>query len=223
MTSPAHEDGSDLEIAVIGYACRSAGAWSARELWMNLREGVDSISSFSDDELRAAGVRAVDLERPGYVKARGILGDAESFDAAFFGVTPREAELLDPQHRHLLECGWEALEDAGHDAAAHRGRVGVFVGAGINTYLLENLYPRRDLRERSAGLELVMAGDKDFLATRMSYKLDLRGPSVVVQSACSTSLVAVHLACQALLSGECDVAIAGGATVRAPEIRGYVH
>ena len=162
------------------------------------------------------------VSNPKYVKASGMLSNIDQFDASFFGFNPREAEITDPQHRLFLECAWEALERAGYDSERYRGAVGVYAGAGMSNYLV-NLYSQRELMEVVAAMAVAIGNDKDFLATRVSYKLNLRGPSVVVQTACSTSLVAVHLACQSLLNGECDIALAGGVTVSVSQQRGYLY
>ena len=169
------------------------------------------------------GVDPSELRRPGYVKAAAILGDVEQFDANFFGYSPRDAELLDPQQRIFLECVWEALENAGYQPDNCGAPVGVYAGVGFNTYLLNNILANAKSAESLNPYQLIILNDKDFLATRVSYKLNLKGPSVVVQTACSTSLVAVHLACQSLLSYECDMAAAGGVTIRIPEVSGYVY
>ncbi len=207
-------------VAVIGMAGRFPGARSVDELWRNLIRGVESISRFSPAELAAAGVPAELAGDPRHVPAAGVLEGADLFDARLFGLTPREAALLDPQHRQFLECSWEALEDAGRDPARPGGAVGVFGGASLNTYLLENLLPGGE-RVRTDP-QVVISNDKDFLTTRVSYKLDLRGPSLDVQTACSTSLVAVVLAAQSLLNFQCDLALAGGVSVREPQKAGYL-
>ncbi|GIV97574.1 MAG: polyketide synthase [Herpetosiphonaceae bacterium] len=210
-------------VAIIGIACRFPGANNAEQFWQNLRDGVESISFFSDEELLAAGVDPALLKHPNYVKARGIIDHHDSFDAAFFGYSPREAEILDPQQRVLLELAWQALESAGYDPSAYQGMIGVYAGVGVNTYIMSNIIPNRDIGSSIGDLQLVLGNDKDYVTTRISYRLNLEGPSVNVQSACSTSLVAVHLACQSLLSNECDLALAGGATVRTPQIAGYLY
>jgi len=219
MTPPTETTG--LEIAVIGLAGRFPEAADLDAFWRNLSAGHESITTFTEAELRAAGVDAALLNDPGYVKAGAVLEDADRFDAAFFGYNPREASVLDPQHRLLLECAWEALENAGYNPEAYPGAVGVFAGASLNSYLLFNLVHNPEVREIVDGYVLTLANDKDFLTTRLSYKLNLRGPSVNVQTACSTSLVAVHLACQSLLSFQCDLALAGGVSVRFPQKQGY--
>ena len=210
-------------IAIIGVACRFPGAKDANEFWRNLRDGVESISFFSDQELAAEGISPALLADPDYVKAGAVLEGIKLFDAGFFGYSPREAELIDPQQRFLLECAWTALEVAGYSPESYSGQIGVYAGSRINEYLLKNLYPdgeRLGLRNRAKPLAL---GDDDYLASRVSYKLNLWGPSLKIQAACSTSLVAVHLASQALLNGECDMAIAGGVALRVPEKTGYFY
>jgi amino acid adenylation domain-containing protein len=212
----------DEVVAVIGMSGRFPGAGDVEEFWGNLRDGVESISHFSEEELRAAGVSQEVLSSTGYVKAKGVLDDVEGFDAAFFGINPNEAEVMDPQHRLFLECAWHALEDAGYDPAGCPGRVGVYAGQSMNTYAF-NLFSNYDLIRSRGGLQVLIGNDKDFLSTRVSYKLNLRGPSVAVQTACSTSLVAVTLACQSLLNGQCDVALAGGVSVGVPHRSGYFY
>ena len=213
----------DSDIAIIGMACRFPGANSPEAFWRNLRDGVESITFFSEEELRAAGVEPELLRKPNYVRANSILPDAELFDAPFFGYSAREAEVLDVQQRIFLECAWHAIEDAGFDPRTQRCSCGVYAGAGLNTYFWNCLAASPSLLESVGGFQLMLANDKDYLATRVSYKLGLCGPSITVQTACSTSLVAVHLACQALLAGECDLALAGAVSVRVPQVAGYLH
>lgn len=217
-------ESATADIAVVGMAGRFPGARSIEEYWSNLRNGVESVRVFTEEELLAAGVTRDELANPNYVRAGAVLEDMEMFDAAFFGFTPRDAAIMDPQHRHFLECAHEALENAGHVPSRFPGAIGVFGGSGFNAYMPYNLLPNRDLVE-SVGFFLVRhtGNDKDFLTTRVSYLLDLRGPAVNVQTACSTSLVAIHLACQSLLNGECDMALAGGVTIEMPHRRGYVY
>src|SRR5947209_2678670 len=204
-------------IAVVGMAGRFPKAKNVQEFWRNLGDGVEAISFFTDEELEETGVASEIFKDPRYVRARGELEGVEMFDASFFGYTPREAEVTDPQHRLFLECAWEALEDAGYDPGRYAGRIGVFAGESTNTYLLHNLLSHPDIFQTVGNYQVVIANDRDHLATLASYKLNLRGPSVVVQSACSTSLVAVHLACQSLLSGESDMALAGGVSAGSPQ------
>ncbi|MEH2163178.1 MAG: beta-ketoacyl synthase N-terminal-like domain-containing protein [Nostoc sp.] len=213
-----------LEIAIIGMSCRFPGAKNIDEFWDNLKDGVESISFFSDEELLSVGIDPTLLSKPNYVKANAILSDVENFDATFFGISPKEATMIDPQQRLFLECAWESLESAGYNPETNNTSIGVYAGVGMNTYLLKNLYPSLDNLDLSiSNYQLMIANDKDFLPTRVSYKLNLQGPSVSVQTACSTSLVAIHMACQSLLNGECNMAIAGGASIRVPEKTGYLY
>ncbi|HEX6042687.1 polyketide synthase [Longimicrobium sp.] len=207
-------------IAVVGMACRFPGAENVDAFWRNLRAGVASIERFTPDELRDAGVDPALLERPDFVPAFGALEGADRFDADFFDINPREAELMDPQHRLFLEQAWAALEHAGLDPETFAGPVGVFAGTNMNGYLLARLATFRGRADD--GLLHRIRADKDFLATLVSYKLDLRGPSFSVQTACSTSLVAFHLACQSLLDYQCDAALAGGVSINVPLKTGYV-
>ncbi|HEX7241000.1 MAG TPA: type I polyketide synthase, partial [Longimicrobiaceae bacterium] len=172
--------------------------------------------------LRAAGVGDELLSHPAYVPARGALEDIDRFDAEFFGVSPRDAEVLDPQQRIFLECAWEAMEDAGREPGRGPARVGVFAGAGFNTYFFRNVLPALTATDPVRTHQAVFSNDKDYLATRTAYKLGLRGPAVTVQTACSTSLVAVHLACRSLRDGECDMALAGGVSAVVPQTSGYL-
>src|SRR2546421_778174 len=220
--SPESDHRNGLEIAIIGMVGRFPGAKNIDEFWQNLQHGVESVSFFSEEELKSSGVASTLLNDHHYVKAGAILNDVELFDAAFFGFNPREAEVMDPQQRLFLECAWEALESAGYDSETYEGLIGVYAGAGMNTYLF-NLYANSAVRESVAGFQAMISNDKDFLSTRVSYKLNLEGPSIVVQTACSTSLVAVHLACQSLLSGECDMALAGGVSIQIPQKAGHLY
>ncbi|HYO60104.1 non-ribosomal peptide synthetase, partial [Archangium sp.] len=209
-------------IAIIGMAGRFPGARNVEEFWRNLCEGVEARTVLSDEELEAAGVERAVWTRPDYVRAVFPLEGVEMFDAPFFGFNPREAEVMDPQHRLFLECAWEALERAGYGAARYRDGVGVFASAGGNEYLLSNLMGRPELIQ-SMGNVLFLGNNKDCMATRASFLLDLRGPAVNVQTACSSSLVAVHRACQSLRNGESNLALAGGARVSVPQRTGYVY
>jgi amino acid adenylation domain-containing protein len=208
------------EIAIVGMAGRFPGARSVTELWRNLRDGIEAVRFPDATELLARGLDPARVADPDWVKAVSQMADHDCFDELFFGISPREAELMDPQHRVLLECAWEALESAGYDPQATSGRAGVYVGATLSTYLLFHLIGN----PRTAGadpLQVVLGNASDALATRISYKLNLRGPSYSVQCACSTSLVAVHTACQALLNEECDLALAGGVSIQADAGLGY--
>ncbi len=211
-----------LSVAIIGMAGRFPGARNIEEFWQNICAGVESISFFTEGELVSAGEAPMVLNDPLYVKARGILEDVESFDASFFGFFPREAQQMDPQHRLFLECAWEALEDAGYDTNNYEGSVGVFGGAGINSYLFSILSSNPGNLSPAEGYQLAIGNQNDFLTARVSYKLNLKGPSLDLQTACSTSLVAVHVACRSLLGHQCDMALAGGVTVSLPQKRGYL-
>lgn len=211
-----------LEIAVIGMAGRFPGAKNLNDFWGNLQKGVEGISFFTDEELVASGIDPDVLSKPNYVKAYGILKDIELFDASFFDFDSKEAEITDPQHRFFLECAWEALEDAGYDSLSYKGLIGVYAGTGFSSYLF-NLYSNQNIISSLSDLEISIGNDRNFLTTRVSYKLNLEGPSYTVQTACSTSLVAVHLGCQSLLSGECDMALAGGVSINWYRKEGYFY
>ena len=189
-------------------------------------DGVESISHFDEAELE---LRSPQAGQSNYIKARGVLDGVETFDASFFNMTPREAEFTDPQHRVFLECAWEALENAGYDSNRYAGAIGVYAGCSLNTYLLNNLCAdRRVIEEMLAGHQMsthpaLLGNDKDFFASRVAYKLNLRGPCLAIQTACSTSLVAVVQACQSLLACQCDMALAGGVSISFPQKRGYLY
>ncbi|MBW4597354.1 MAG: acyltransferase domain-containing protein [Brasilonema angustatum HA4187-MV1] len=214
---------NNYEIAIIAVAGKFPGAKDVESFWQNLREGVESISWLTDEELINSGVSLDLLNNPNYVKANAVLSDIELFDANFFAYSAKEAELIDPQQRLFLELAWEAVEKAGYDPQTYNGLIGVYGGVGMSRYLLNNLYPNHQLLETIDPIQLACSNDKDFLPTRVAYKLNLTGPAVNVQTACSTSLVAVHLACQGLLNGECDIALAGGVTLSIPQKIGYLH
>lgn len=213
----------DTALAIIGMAGRFPGARNVDEFWQNLIAGVKAIRTFSDEELLAAGIDPALLKLPNYIKAGSILEGADLFDASFFKFSPREAEVMDPQHRLFLECAYEALEDAAYDPERYKGLVGVFAGSAISTYLLNNLAANADFLDEVGRVQVSISNDRDSLASTVSYKLNLRGPSFAVQTFCSTSLVAVHLACQSLLNYDCDIAMAGGVAVDLPQIRGYFY
>jgi len=216
-----NESRKGLDIAVVGMAGRFPGAGNIDQFWKNLRDGVEAISFFTDEQMTSFGVDPAMLRDPNFVKAGALLDNIDQFDRAFFGYSPREAELLDPQHRIFLECAWEALENAGYDAQRYEGLIGVYAGTSLSTYLLFNILTTPlDARDT---FQVMIGNDKDFLSTRVSYDLNLKGPSINVQTACSTSLVAVHLASQALLSYQCDMALAGGISVQVPQRTGYYY
>lgn len=213
---------SGLEIAVIGVSCRFPGANSPEAYWQNLRDGVCSVSTFTDEELAASRIPLAVSSDKSYVRRNAILDRVDLFDASYFDCSPREAEEMDPQHRIFLECAAEALQSAGYDCASGPLPVGVYAGANINTYLF-NLLPALNLIESTENVQALAGNDKDYLATRVSYKLNLRGPSITVQTACSTSLVAIHMASRGLIAGECDLALAGGVSIRVPQKAGYIY
>lgn len=208
-------------VAVIGMAGRFPAARDVRQFWENLKNGVEGISFFADDEMEVE-VSPEDLRNPNFVRAKGILEEVELFDASFFQITAREAQWMDPQQRLFLECAWNALEDAGYDVSTYEGAVAVYAGVDSNSYLLARL-AQLGAAKSAEVFGLLLANEKDHLATRVSYKLNLRGESITVQTACSTSLVAAHLAYQSLLSGQCDMALAGGVSIRDPQKVGYFY
>jgi amino acid adenylation domain-containing protein len=220
MSDTEHQDSTN-SVAILAMAGRFPGASDLDRFWKNLRDGVESITFFSEAELRASGVTPEAYRNPDYVRACGVLEGVDQFDAPFFGMSAREAALLDPQQRLFLECAWEAMEGAGYDSARVDRPVGVFAGESTNSYYFYYLFSPHELLNSPGAGQLFLGNDKDYLATRASYKLGLRGPSISVQTACSTSLVAVHVACQSLLNGECDMALAGGVSVRIPQQAGY--
>jgi len=199
------------DIAIVGMAAHLPDAADIASYWDNLRAGRSAVRRLSEEELLAAGESAAMLRNPAYVPHAALLDGFDRFDADFFGFSPKEAAILDPQHRQFLEVAWEALEGAGHPPEAFKGRIGVFAGCGMGSYFYFNLCSNPALVD-STGMFLLRhtGNDKDFLSTRVSHVFDLKGPSLSLQTACSTSLVAVHYAVQALLTGECDMALAGG-------------
>ncbi|MDB6150833.1 MAG: amino acid adenylation protein [Chthoniobacter sp.] len=211
-------------IAIVGLAGRFPGARDAQEFWSNLAAGRDCMTRFTDEQLTATGYDAARVrDLPGYVATRGVIEKPEWFDRAFFNVPPREAEVMDPQQRVFLEVAWEALEDAACDPSRYAGLIGVFAGMSNNTYHPFFLRQRRDLLNAVGVTSVVIGNEKDFLATRLAYKLNLRGPALNIQTACSSSLVSVSVACQNLLDHQCDVALAGGVSVTFPQDRGYFY
>ena len=215
-------DYTGMEIAIIGLTGRYPKSKNIEEFWQHLRAGEELISFFSDDELLAQGIDPALLQNPDFVKAAGVLEDMDLFDAAFFGITPREAEIMDPQQRVFLECAWEALEHAGYTTTHYDGVIGVYAGAVENSYLLFNLMPNPSVTSMGM-LPIMFANGREYMPTRVSYKLNLRGPSCLVQTACSTSLVAIHTACQSLINSECDIALAGGVSILVHQQSGYTY
>ncbi len=213
---------NESDIAIVGMAIRVPGASTPEEYWANLKNGVEATQPYTDEQLLAKGVSQSTLADPRYVKAGITLQDMDAFDPEFFGFSQKEAAILDPQHRQFYEVCWEALERAGHPPEKFDGAVGLFAGCGMGAYFTFNLLSNPELVD-SVGLFLLRhtGNDKDFLSTRVSYTFNLHGPCVNVQTACSTSLVATHLAVQSLLSGECDMALAGGVTIEVPHGVGY--
>ena len=222
--STANPDG----IAIVGMSGRFPGAGDVDQFWKNLVEGVDCISRFREQDLEYTLAKAA-TNGEKFIAARGVLDGVDRFDADFFGMYPREAQLIDPQHRLFLECAWEALESAGHDPERYPGLIGVYAGLSMNTYLLHNLCTDRNFAaDFSANYQVgsyptMLGNDKDFMPTRVSYKLNLRGPSLTVQCACSTSLVAICQACTSLLTYQCDMALAGGVSITFPQKRNYAY
>ncbi len=216
-------------VAVIGMAGRFPGANSVSEFWENLCNGTESIATLSEEELAAAGVSAATLADPAYVRRAALLNGIDEFDPEYFGMNPYTARMMDPQQRLFLQTAWHALEDSGYDPAGYDGSIGVFASSTASGYLMDNLMSHRDTKTLvGEGItvemfNLVLLNDKDHLATRVSHELNLRGPSLSVQTACSSSLVAVHLACQSLLSGECDMALTGASAIRVPHHVGYTY
>lgn len=211
-----------LEVAVIGLAGRFPGANDIEQYWENLKNGVESITFFTEEELRKESYIASEiLTNPHYIKAKGSLEDLESFDAYFFGYTPEEAKLMDPQFRLFHECVYEALQDAGYSASSYKGLIGLYAGSFTNYYWLAHILPR--MVNPFEQFTIGNLNDPNTLSTRISYKLNLKGPSFTVQTSCSTSLVAIHLACQALINGECNIALAGGVAISLPKKTGYLY
>jgi len=210
-------------IAIIGISGRFPGANNVNEFWENIKKGVESIKFFSDQELVSAGENQSLLRNPNYVKARPLLDEVELFDAPFFGINPREAEIMDPQHRVFLECAWAALEDAGYTTDDNPARIGVFASTSRSSYLLHNLMTNPEVVKSVGFLQMLLANDRDYLPTRVSYKMNLTGPRININTACSSSLVAVYLACQSLLNFQSDLTLTGGVTIMVPQRRGYLY
>ncbi|MDF5721311.1 MAG: aminotransferase class III-fold pyridoxal phosphate-dependent enzyme [Rhizonema sp. PD37] len=214
----------DTAVAIIGMSGRFPKAQNLDKFWQNLRDGVESISFLSEKELENSGIDSTVISDPNYVKSGGgILEDIELFDAAFFGYPPRQAEIMDPQHRLFLECASEALEAAGYNSQTYKGRISVYGGVSISSYFLSNLFSNPELLKSVGADQIRHSNRPDNLATRVAYKLNLKGSAITVQTGCSTSLVAVHLACQSLLEHECHMSIAGGVTISSLQKTGYFY
>ena len=228
MSRSAHSSASLHQIAIIGMAGRFPGAKNVSQFWQNQLNGMEAISRFQVEELEVPNAAEL-AKNPNYVKARSILKDIDLFDPEFFGIYPREAELMDPQHRLFLECCWESFEDAGYDPFAYPGSVGVFAGCSMSSYFLSRLCAVDGFIQRFTGAYQVgnyaemMGNSLDFLSTRVSYKFNLRGPSFTLQAGCSTSLIAICQACQSLLTYNCDMALAGGSSITLPQKRGSFY
>lgn len=210
-------------IAIIGMAARLPGAADLDAFWRNLRDGVDSIVSFTEAELLAAGLDLETIRHPDFIATKGFLAGADLFDAGFFGLSPREAALIDPQHRLMMECAWEAMEHAGYHAETYDGRVAIYTSTGMNTYLPLNIMSNPGLAEKVGGFQLSIFNDKDFVPTRIAYAMNTTGPGVDIGTACSSSLVSVHIACQGLLTYQADMALVGGVTLHLPQVSGHIH
>jgi len=221
---------TDIEsVAVVGLSGRFPGASNVREFWDNILNGRECISCFSDEELLSNGADFNLISDPKYVRARGVLDNVDLFDTDFFNLNVREAKLTDPQHRIFLECAWEAVEDAGYTPKTIEGSIGVFAGSSLNTYLIHHIFSDPNIAKtfisgfQADGYHLLIGNDKDYLATRVAHKLNFKGPAITIQTACSTSLVAVVQACQSLLNYQCDAALAGGVSITLPQQRGYIY
>ena len=223
MTENTNTDALIEPLAIIGMSGRFPGAKDCEQFWQNLSNGVESIQFFSDEEALASGADPELIGNPHFVKAHGVLDGVENFDAGFFNMSPREARILDPQHRVFLEAAWEAMENAGYDSEKYDGQVGVYAGTAFSTYLLRNILPNNLVRFQTIDrLEMALTNHKDTMPMRVSFHMNLTGPSICVGTTCSTSLVAVHLACQALLSYQCDMVLAGASFIRTPSKEGYL-
>ncbi|MBE9104716.1 aminotransferase class III-fold pyridoxal phosphate-dependent enzyme [Nostoc cf. edaphicum LEGE 07299] len=220
MQASDNQDPSD-GVAIIGMVGRFPGAENVDEFWRNLCEGLESTTFFQDEELDPS-IDPNLCKDPSYVKARGIIPGGETFDAAFFGINPLEAVVMDPQARVFLELVYEALENAGYESESFEGLIGLYAGCGQNTYFANHIAGRMEIVDRIGEFQTMLANEKDFLTTRAAYKLNLKGPAVSVNTACSTSLVAVIQACQALTSYQCDLALSGGVSMTTPQNSGYI-
>ena len=228
QTSAASSNDESRDIAIIGMSCRLPDSPNVHQFWQNLLDGKECLTQLSDEELLSANVDPAKVRNdPGYVPVKGLMENVENFDAKFFGVIPNEAKLMDPQHRVFLELAWDCLEDAGYNSEEYEGKIGLWAGNYLDTYALSNLATDREFLAdwipsiQVGSLQAELGNDKDYLATRVAFKLNLRGPAMTVQTACSTSLVAISTACQSLRANACDMAMAGGITITLPEKKGY--
>jgi amino acid adenylation domain-containing protein len=220
---PVRSGLDDRDLAAIGISLRFPGAANQNEFWENLSKGTESIAFFNEEELEDSELNSYIRGNCELIPAWGLLGDLNMFDADFFGIIPREAEIMDPQQRLFLEYSWMALEDAGYVGETYPGLIGAYAGVGFNTYILNNVLTNPQVVNTLGEFQTMIANDKDFLASRVAYKLNLKGPAITIQCACSTSLVAIHLARQGLISGDCDMALVGGVSLRVPERTGYFY
>lgn len=211
-----------LEIAIIGIAAKFPEAENIQEYWNNLKNGKESVCFFSDEELEQAGIDRELLNNANYVKAKAKLDRIDEFDAQFFNYTPVEAEVLDPQKRFFMECAWKALEDSGYNPDSGEKKIGLYAGASLNSLWIGMSYNTKNATNLGS-FALEQLANKEFMPLTVSYKLNLKGPSVLVQTACSTSLVAVDMACKALLTGQCEMAMAGGVSINIPNKTGYLY
>jgi acyl transferase domain-containing protein/acyl carrier protein len=218
-----YEGNPGEHIAIIGMTGRFPGAKNTDEFWRNLRDGVESITFFTADELAESGLDQTLQKNPRYVGADGVIEDMDMFDAEFFSIPPREAELLDPQHRLFLECAWELMEQAGYDSESYSGRVAVYGSANLSTYLVRNVMSNPAARETVSFFQTMLANDKDFVATRVSYKMNLKGPSLSVATLCSSGSLAIHMGCQALLNYQSDIALAGAVSLQVSRDDAYFY
>lgn len=217
-----------LEIAIIGMSVRMPGADTLAEFWDNLKNGKESITFFSDEQLLAAGIDPELINNPHYVKAKGIVDQGMSFEPGLFKYNHREATIMDPQMRMIHECVFQALNDSGYQSEHFDGPIGMYGGAG-NNFLWSEQFLSTDKTNLSAGYEMISLNAQEYFYTRVAHSLNLSGPAITIQTACSSSLVAIHSACQGLIAGDCDMAVAGGVQMRTvasqqePDVFGYVH
>lgn len=217
------EEASLSDIAIIGMSCRFPGAKNIDEFWQNLVSGKETIQRFTQEELLKSGESEDTINNDQYVNARGIVSDPELFDASFFGFSATDARLLDPQHRFFLECGWEALESAGYASDKCKDLIGVYASMAESTYLQDHILKNKQVMQSTDWLQLRIANSLTTLSTQLSYRLNLKGPSVNITTACSSSLVTIITACKALIDYDCDLAIAGASVISIPQHKGYVY